>query len=202
MSTPTPIQKLASHALLWLQRTSEVAVIEGIRLADGEASPHFGAAVPAAIRLIKDLDRRRFRRLQRHITWIVNSPLPRGGGAYHHPTQTCRLDFTTTAPSSDTDYLAAAVATTLIHEATHALIESRGIRYIGDIRGRIERCCVREQNRFLRRLSQSRPDLAALLHKEFDEAEWHDSWTATPFQNMCDSVRRVRRRNDLTRRCS
>jgi hypothetical protein len=147
----------------------------------------------AALQLIKQLDSRRFRRLQRHITWIVNCPLPKGGGQYHYPTRTCRLDVEKGMPKPDADYAAAAIASTLIHEATHGVLRARGIGYSAQLRARVERCCVREQNRFLGRLCSSRPDIAKFLHREFTESGWHCSWTATRLQSLSDLIRRLRR---------
>src|SRR6195256_5873 len=101
MSFTTPVQALLNRYLLRLQRTSEVARFDGIILADTQNSSLFRSAVPSALQLIKDLDTRRFHRLQRHIKWIVNCPLPYGGGQYHYPTRTCRLDFEKAAVESD-----------------------------------------------------------------------------------------------------
>ena len=55
--------------------------------------------------------------------------------------------------NTDTD----AVASYIVHEAVHARIEARGIRYWPHLRARIERCCLREQLSFL--ASRGRADL-------------------------------------------
>src|SRR4030081_248139 len=109
-----PAQALLNRYLLRLQRTSEVARFDGIILADTQDSTLFRSAVPAALQLIKDLDSRRYRRLQRYIKWIVNCPLPHGGGQYNYPTLTCRFDFEKTANEADPEYAAAATASTLV----------------------------------------------------------------------------------------
>jgi hypothetical protein len=184
---------LVNRYLLRLQLTSEVARFDGIILADTLESPLFRSAVPSALKLIKDLDRRRFRRLQRYIAWIVNCPLLYGGGQYHYPTRTCRLDIEKATPEPDSDYAAAAVASILIHEATHGVLRARGIGYSAQLRSRVEHCCVREQNRFLARLAISRPDIAKFYHREFVESRWHRSWTATGLQRLFDLIRRLRR---------
>jgi hypothetical protein len=188
-----PIEALLNRYLLRLQRSSEVARFDGIILADTQDSMRFRSAVPAALQLIKDLDSRRYRRLQRYIKWIVNCPLPYGGGQYNYSTRTCRLDFEKTANEADPEYTAAATASTLVHEATHGVLRARAIGYSGQLRSRVERCCVREQNRFLGRLSSSRPDIAKFLHREFSESHWHRYWTATHIQSFFDLVRRLRR---------
>lgn len=188
-----PIEALLNRYLLRLQRSCEVARFDGIILADAQDSTLFRSAVPAALQLIKDLDSRRYRRLQRHIKWIVNCPLPYGGGQYHYPTRTCRLDFEKTAYEADPEYITAATASTLVHEATHGVLRARAIGYSRQLRSRVERCCVREQNRFLARLSSSHPDIAQFLHREFSESHWHRYWTATRIQSFFDLVRRLRR---------
>jgi hypothetical protein len=193
MFLTAPVQALLNRYILRLQRTSEVARFDGIILADTQESSLFRSAVPSALQLIKDLDIRRFRRLQRYIKWIVNCPLPYGGGQYHYPTRTCRLDFEKTAIEPDLEYAAAAVASTLVHEATHGALRARAIGYSTELRSRVERCCVREQNRFIARLSTSRPNIAKLLHRDFSESRWHRSWTATSLQSLADVIRRLRR---------
>ena len=189
----TPFQKLLNRGLLRFQRTNEVARFDGIILADTQDSSLFRRNVLSALQLIKDLDSRRFRRLQRNITWIVNCPLPHGGGQYHYPTRTCRLDIEKATPELDPEYAAAAIASTLIHEATHGALRARGIGYSAQLRSRVERCCVKEQNRFIARLSSSRPDIAEFYHREFTESRWHRSWTATRLQSLLDLVRRLSR---------
>jgi hypothetical protein len=189
----TPFQKLLNRGLLRLQRTSEIGRFDGIILADTQDSSLFRNSVLAALQLIKQLDSRRFRRLQRHISWIVNCPLPHGGGQYHYPTRTCRLDIEKTSPEPHPEYAAAAVASTLIHEATHGVLRARGIGYSGQLRSRVEGCCVREQNRFLSRLAMTRPEIAKFYHREFIESRWHRSWTATRLQSLFDLIRRLRR---------
>ena len=193
MFLTTPIEALLHRYLLRLQRENEVARCDGIILSDTQESALFRSAVPSALQLIKQLDSRRFRRLQRYISWIVNCPLPYRGWQYHYPTRTCRLDIEKATPEPDPDYAAAAIASTLIHEATHGALRARGIGYSAQLRSRVEHCCVREQNRFLARLASSRPDIAKFYHREFVESCWHRSWTATRLQSLFDVIRRLRR---------
>lgn len=193
MVLATPLQVLLSRYLLRLQRENEVARFDDIVLADTQNSALFRSAVPSALQLIKDLDSRRFRRLQRYVKWIFNCPLPYGGGHYHYLTRTCRLDIEKATPEPDPAYAAAAIASTLVHEATHGLLDARRIAYSSRLRSRVERCCVREQNRFLARLSSSRPDIAKFLHREFSESRWHRSWNGTGLQGLIDLIRRLRR---------
>jgi len=193
VSLIAPVLLLLNRYLLRLQRSNEVARFDGIIVSDTQDSSLFRKSVLSALQLIKDLDSRRFRRLQRYIAWIVNCPLPYGGGEYHYPTRTCRLDFEKSETEPDLEYAAAAVASTLIHEATHGVLRARGIGYSAELRSRVECCCVREQNRFLVRLASSRPNIATLLHSDFTESRWHRSWTATRLQSFLDLFRRLRR---------
>lgn len=184
---------MLNRSLLRLQSSSEIARFEGIILADTQDSSLFRKTVPSALQLIKDLDGRRFRRLLRHIKWVVNCPFPYGGGEYHYPTRTCRLDFENPAVEPDPEYAVAAVASTLVHEGTHGLLRARGIGYSKQLRSRVERCCVKEQHRFLARLAATRPNIAESLRHEFTESWWQRSWNATRLQSFLDLVRRLRR---------
>jgi hypothetical protein len=143
-----PIEALLNRYLLRLQSSCEVARFDGIILVDAQDDILFRSAVPAALQLIKELDSRRYRRVQRYIKWIVNCPLPYGGGQYHYPTRTCRLDFEKTEYEADPEYVAAATASTLVHEATHGFLRARSIGYSAQLRSRVERCCVRDRTGF------------------------------------------------------
>lgn len=187
------IQQFWNRGSLWFQRRSEVARFEGIVLADiRQTSHHFRDTYLAALQLIRDCDPRRFARIQRHIHWIFNCYLPVVMAEYDPRTRTCRVNFE--EPLGDGDLLlwAGFGAVTLIHEATHAVIEARGIQYVPERRARIERLCVAEENRFIRKLGLLDPELAAKLHREFDVSEWHEAWTASRWQRLSSLVRQFR----------
>ncbi len=63
------------------------------------------------------------------------------------------------------------LAGTLVHEATHLRIKSRGIPYRSSLRERIERACIREEAHFLRRIPDTGEDFAREVEAEL-ESEW------------------------------
>jgi hypothetical protein len=65
-----------------------------------------------------------------------------------------------------------AVASYIVHEAVHARIETRGIRYWPHLRARIERRCLREQLEFL--ASRGRTDLVE-QYERYCQKTWADA---------------------------
>lgn len=184
---------MLNNSLLSLQRKSEVARFDSIILSDTQANGQFRTTVLSALQLIKDLDGRRFHRVQRYIAWIVNCPLPFGGAQYHYKTRTCRLDFEHLAPEPDPQFASAIVARALVHEATHGLLHARGVPYSAQLRSRVERCCWTEENRFLMQLAIKQPAIAQSVRREFIESRWRLSWRASPLQSLAALGRRLLR---------
>ena len=189
------ISELCNRGRVWLQRTSEVGRFGGIVLADlrnsGSQTEHFRETILASLRLLQRTDPRRFARVQRHIVWITNCTLSRGGAEYHHAVRSCFIDFQEPAPPFEPDYLIGWYACTLVHEATHGVVRSRGILYTPEFRERIERLCVCEEQRFLRRLAAIEPELAARIDLEFDASDWNWYWGATPFERFTTQMTRI-----------
>lgn len=194
-----PIATLLRRSLLSLQAQHEVARFEGIVISDLNQDPGFRETALAALRLIKDLDARRFRRIQRHINWIVNVPLPYGGAEYSYSTQTCRLDFERSFWKPYAGYEFALCARILVHEATHGVVDSRRISYSAKMRSRIERLCVREEQRFLTRMAFTEPEIAKFLWDEFDEARWHKRWRDSHWRSLMALTTRLSRRRRTER---
>jgi hypothetical protein len=188
------IVSLLKRAQYRLQTSSEVARFEGIALADlREESPHFRETILAALCLLKEIDPLRFARVQREIAWIVNCTLAIDGAEYHHETRTCKIDFEERAAGYE--FAIGFYAAVLVHEATHGVIHRHGISYQSERRSRIERLCVREENRFLTRLANTQPELAQDLKRDFDEAEWAFAWSATPRDLRWSLIRRFFKRS-------
>jgi hypothetical protein len=188
------IEAFWNRGFLWFQRRAEVARCEGIILADvRNTSSHFRNTYLAALQLIRDHDPRRFVRVQRHIHWIFNCHLPIVMAEYDPGTRTCRVNFEEPLDDQDLPLWAGFGACTLIHETTHGIVHARGIHYVAEFRARIERLCVEEENRFVRRLEHSRPELAHKLYHEFKESEWQGAWTASRWQVFSSLLKQLRR---------
>ena len=186
--------KFQARFLLWNQTTNQFAQFEDIRLCDlSYGGPDFKRVLIGALQLLKDIDPRRFLRVNRHLKWIANEPLAQPGAQYRHLTQTCSFDFVKPESESDIPFWIANHASVLVHEATHGVLRVRGIPYSPELRARIEHLCVTEQNRFARRLATSQPEIAERLHREFDESEWHDSWDRTNTGTLIATLRRIHR---------
>lgn len=189
-------QHLVNRGYLWVQKRSEVARFEGIVLADvRQKSPHFKSVLLEALQFIRDYDPRRFIRVQRHIGWIVNCDLePNQSAEYNSEIRTCNIDFIEPKDEVDRVWSALHYPRTLIHEATHGAISSRGIAYTPELRARIEKLCIAEERRFLRRVGRLRPDLSEQLvamEREFDSAAWEKSWTTSRWQRALFALQQL-----------
>jgi hypothetical protein len=190
------IRRLAEQGLLRVQRRSEVARFEGIILADVRGkSQHFKITLLTALQLIRGCDARRFARIQRHISWVVNVGLELGKNAeYNAATRTCSIDFSEPEDDAAEVWSVWHCARTLVHEATHGVLISWGIPYTQELRARIEDLCVTEERRFLSRVGLLQPELAELttiMQREFDPAAWERVWTASRWQRALSALRRV-----------
>jgi hypothetical protein len=64
------------------------------------------------------------------------------------------------------------IASVIVHEATHARIDRRGIRAWPDLIGRIERCCLSEQIAFLEKVPGAED--AVRYYRGLEDDQW---WT-------------------------
>jgi hypothetical protein len=188
-----PLEKVLKRVLLSLQAKNEVARFEGIILSDSDSNVSFRETVLGALQLIKDLDPRRFQRIQKYVKWIVNVPLAYGGGEYSYSMRTCRLDFERSVWEPHANYASALCARMLVHEATHGVINARRIPYSSQLRSQIERLCVREEQRFLSLIAQSQPQAARAVWPDFDESQWHKGWTDSRSQSLSAIFMRLSR---------
>jgi hypothetical protein len=168
-------------------------MFEDIRICElNPPSPTFKRVVLAAFQLLKDTDPRRYSRVKQHLKWVSNGSLSQPGAVYRHYTQTCVIDYVEPGSESEIPFWIADLASTLVHEATHGVLRARDIPYSPELRVRIERLCVTEENRFARRLSSTQPEIAERLHREFDESHWHPYWNTTNTGRLFAVLRRIR----------
>lgn len=126
--------------------------------------------------LIEALDPIRFRRIRADLT----------GGIWVEPQFTTRAHFDSRVWScvfnarNFDDHYDVAIASMLVHEATHARLWRAGVRYEEPLRYRVERACYRQQLNFVRRLpaeagrdawvAYQSAELAALSAENYSDA--------------------------------
>jgi len=103
--------------------------------------------VSAALRLIRQVSARRYRRMIHDLRRILVSDV--GTSSYSFVTKMCILDLQIVRKKSY-----GYVALILVHEATHARLYHAGIPTWQSIQGRVERLCVREQIAFASELGE------------------------------------------------
>jgi len=124
--------------------------------------PPYGLAsvrdVVGALELIRQADPRRFCRIERHVRSIHLGPW-KLHGFYRPLGKICGLR------GSTQPFLIYRYSSTLIHEATHGLLASLRLPHTRENRTRIEKVCVMEEARFLRRF----PDIQKKLHLAYGD---------------------------------
>jgi len=129
---------------------------------DGSPLEH----IREAMDLISSVDQRRFRILQRELSKIL---ITWGDGPSFWPFSTACVLPKEYVEKEGT----AGLASTIIHEVTHARLWRKGFRYDQEIRRRIESACVREQIRFALRLPEG-PQIVSRLEAAFEKEWWSD----------------------------
>lgn len=153
---------LDDRLLRSLFRRAEQHTFLGITTALGHDSAEeralCGRKVEAALRLIHDHDPRRLRRIQRDIDGIFLSFTTGDIGCFHQGIRivALRVDYVASPSTS-----AAEVASTIVHEGTHARLFALGFDYAPARRARIEAICHRSEAAFARRL----PDAEDLMEQ-------------------------------------
>jgi hypothetical protein len=111
--------------------------------------------VEDALRLIKDHDPLHYSRIISNLERIWVDLLPNARAIYEPSLNACKLDErfvlleTTTLPQ---------IASSIVHEATHARLERWGISYDDEkARPRIEAICLRRELNFVGKLPQAEP---------------------------------------------
>jgi hypothetical protein len=87
------------------------------------------------------------KRIRKIVIWPGNHTFADGAGGVHIASDLLAIDDL-------------ALASVLVHEAVHLRISARGIKYEPACRERIERLCIGEQARFLRRVPGAGEDMA------------------------------------------
>ena len=109
----------------------------------------FTARIEQALLLIKRYDRIRYDRLLRDLQRVWVLLLPSSIASFEHRIYRCEIDTRFCLAETTTSELLAAV---IVHEATHARLWRRGIRYEEAQRPRIEEICLRREIAFAAKL--------------------------------------------------
>ena len=169
---PKFINKLADRTFEWGIKGNEVSQIDGIVLIDGrQRGGTFQTTIENALRLIQRHDPRRYARVVRYISRIVNVILPAGYHVrYDFNTRTVKLEFMEFQKFTD-DKRAAIYACILIDQATDGALRSKGIVRDSKNRMRVKRIGFAEHNRFAARLVAADPVRypSKLLELKFNE---------------------------------
>ena len=167
--------------------------------------------VVAALGLIRGADPLRYRRLHRDIPRILVQVLVLSRADYNADLQACELDTRYVLSDAGTTI---DLASSIVHEATHARLENLGIEYLERRRPRIEGVCLRRELAFLTRLSGGERRRAEIertlaempsltedsLHERYEEGAAESlaylgmpRWLIRPVLAVCSPVRRMRR---------
>ena len=133
-----------------------------------------------ALAMIRRHDPRRYQRLRRDVSRIWIRLLPGDRASFNLAAEACQLD---SRYVRDTTVAAEELATSIVHEATHARIDRR-VAYREDLRHRIETACRRQELAFSRRLPDGgvvQKDMQAWLAAPPPKEIWSDSACAQRF---------------------
>lgn len=173
----TPVQKVSPELRfdLWL---STGRSIDGLWIGTTESKPWPCLdRVESALHLIRDRDTLNYSRVLKYLDRIWVRLIPSAQAHYERQLNACVFDQRFVVSETVEE-----IASTIVHETTHARLERWGITYDEKVRRRIEAICIRRQLNFVGKLSGSeklREDLLAALNWCFDD---HDHFSDARFQ--------------------
>jgi hypothetical protein len=126
--------------------------VDGIWIGTWGGNPEDLTRVEGALSLIKQHSPLDYARIRRELERIWVHILFTGAGQYKHSLKACVLDERYVADPATT---VERIASTIVHEATHARLDRYGIEYKEELRTRIEAICDRRQLAFAVRLPNS-----------------------------------------------
>lgn len=141
--------------------------VDGIWVGCWRGNPGDLIRVEEALSLIKQHSPLDYARITRELERVWVDILSYGRGQYRHALRACMLDERYVANPTTT---AEEIASTIVHEATHARLVRYGFEYKEELRSRIEMVCVRRQLAFAVRLPNSTE-----RHRLAFSLEWHRS---------------------------
>jgi len=169
----------ADRIRLWLSTKREV---DGFWVGSMEDDPYQGLRrVEDALQLIKRHDPLNYLRVTRNLDKIWVHLIPSAEAHYERTLNACVLDERYLLKEEMT---LDRIASTIVHEATHARLERWGIVYEEESRYRIESICLRRELNFLTKLPDSEH-----LKEEIARAL---EWCATDRDHLSDASFRER----------
>jgi hypothetical protein len=142
--------------------------LDGIWIGSWRRIPEDLMRVESALLLIKQHSPFDYARIIRELERIWVTLSFHGLGEYKHSLRACILDERYVADSATT---VEQIASTIVHETTHARLERCGIGYKQELRARIEAICFRRELAFAARL----PDSAELQQGIARCLEWYQA---------------------------
>jgi hypothetical protein len=145
-------QSLKRRLILWLMRAGPHKLIDGIWVGSLSSGSDALLRIENALKLIKTYDPLRHDRLSHDLDLIVVRVLTGEIGRFDHPLRACCLDTRFVLAETSSPEM---IAATIVHEATHARLWRRGIRYEQEFRHRVEAVCYRRELAFAAKLPNS-----------------------------------------------
>jgi hypothetical protein len=166
---------------LWLSTGRD---FDGLWVGTTESEPHLGLRrVEDALRLIKQHDSLHYSRVIHNLERVWVHYIPSALAHYDRSLEACVLDERYVLLETRT---LEEIASTIVHEATHAKLERWGITYEEKERSRIEAVCLRRELNFLAKLPHSEPLREGIMRT----LEWcisdHDYLSDASFQQRND----------------
>jgi hypothetical protein len=147
-------------------RLSKSLKIDGLWVGTMESKPRPALRrVEEALQLIKRYDMLNYSRITRNLDRIWVHLIPSAEAHYERSLNACVIDERYVLREAMT---LEKIASTIVHEATHARLEGWGISYVEDRRSRIETICLRRELSFLAAL----PDSVSLQEEIVGALEW------------------------------
>jgi hypothetical protein len=142
---------------------SERRTIHGVsvRLVRGLPNEAIFEKLTSAFNLLQVYGGETLRDLRQHTNGVFGGAIAGARGCWERQTRMVILDD---AYLRDQGTTPAKMASTLVHESTHARLEANGFGYTAETRERIEKVCIRRQLAFARRLAEP----GSLM----EEAQW------------------------------
>lgn len=148
---------------LWFSKSSTT---DGLWIGTTESKPYPALRrVEDALQLVKRYDTLNYFRITRNLDRIWVHLLPSAQAHYDRSLNACALDERYVLNETMT---LEQIASTIVHEATHARLEGWGIQYLEAMRIRIESICLRRELSFLNKL----PATEALRDEIARTLEW------------------------------